>query len=133
MGLTKADAVFKHRVFWCAMAEYMSKHLGEIYEGKVISIIGSGLFVELDNLIEGMVRFESMMDDFYDFDEANYWAIGEKSTLPTQRKITRITLSDKILVKVEIVDVEKGKIEFIAVDHMKGNKKNGKSYKSYRR
>ena len=108
------------------MAEYMAKHLGEIYEGKVISIIGSGLFVELDNLIEGMVKFESMMDDFYDFDETNYWAIGEKS-----RKI--ITLSDKILVKVESVDVEKGKIEFIAVDHMKGNKKNGKSYKSYRR
>lgn len=36
MGLTKADAVFKHRVLWCAMAEYMSKGIVEdaIYELK---------------------------------------------------------------------------------------------------
>ncbi|MEG1821274.1 MAG: RNB domain-containing ribonuclease, partial [Malacoplasma sp.] len=50
-------------------AEYMMKHIGEEFDGMVSSVLSFGMFVELDNLVEGLVRVDSMKDDHYTFDE----------------------------------------------------------------
>ena len=60
-------------------AEYMEKHVGETYEGMISSIMSFGMFVELDNLVEGLVRIDTLPDDFYTFDEVTYSLIGKKN------------------------------------------------------
>ena len=56
------------------MAEYMSERIGERYDGRVSSITNFGIFVELDNLIEGLVSYRSM-DGYYEFDVDHYKAV----------------------------------------------------------
>ncbi|MDD4607640.1 MAG: ribonuclease R [Bacilli bacterium] len=60
-------------------AEYMSKHIGEEYEGMISSVLSFGMFVELDNLIEGLVRLDDLTDDHYYFDEATFSIRGQKN------------------------------------------------------
>lgn len=59
------------------MTEYMSHHIGERFTGVISSIASFGMFVELDNLVEGLVRVATMEDDYYNFDDRNYSFIGE--------------------------------------------------------
>ena len=51
------------------MAEYMQDHIGKVYEGIISSITNFGFFVELDNLVEGLVHIHTLKDDYYNFDE----------------------------------------------------------------
>lgn len=53
-------------------AEYMSYHIGEEFEGIISSVMSFGMFVELPNLIEGLVRVDSFKNDHYYFDEATF-------------------------------------------------------------
>ena len=53
------------------MAEYMEEHIGEVYTGRISGVMNFGLFVELDNLVEGLIRIEDLDDDFYIYDEEN--------------------------------------------------------------
>ena len=50
----------------CYKAEYMSSHLGESYEGMVSGVIERGIFVELPNTVEGMIRISEMPGHFED-------------------------------------------------------------------
>ena len=50
-------------------AEYLSRHIGEEYDGRISGISGWGFFVELDNTCEGMVRLEYLDDDYYVYDQ----------------------------------------------------------------
>jgi ribonuclease R len=59
-------------------AEYMEKHVGEIYTGIVSSVTSFGMFVELDNTVEGLVRFEDLgSDEYFIYDEDRKVLIGE--------------------------------------------------------
>lgn len=58
-------------------AQYMQRHLGEEFEGIVSSITGWGMYVELENTVEGMVRLSSMDDDYFIFDEDRMELYGE--------------------------------------------------------
>lgn len=58
-------------------AEYMQDKIGEIYDGVISSITQFGIFVELDNTIEGMIRFENLGKDYYVYDEENKTLTGE--------------------------------------------------------
>lgn len=58
--------------------EYMSQHLGEIHEGVISGITNWGMYVELPNTCEGMVRLQDL-DDYYVFDESKYELQGERS------------------------------------------------------
>lgn len=58
-------------------AEYMQDKIGEIYDGVISSITQFGIFVELDNTIEGMIRFENLGKDYYIYDEENKTLTGE--------------------------------------------------------
>lgn len=58
-------------------AQYMQRHIGEEFDGIVSSITGWGMYVELENTVEGMVRLSSMDDDYFIFDEDRMELYGE--------------------------------------------------------
>ncbi len=86
------------------MAEYMEKHIGESFEGMISSITNFGMFVELDNLIEGMVPLRDMKD-FFHFDEENMTLTGEKSHV-------KYTIGERVVVKVVRASKEEKSIDF---------------------
>ena len=89
-------------------AEYMEGHIGEEFDGMISSVLSFGMFVCLPNLIEGLVRFEDLTDDFYTYDESTFSIIGKNS-----KKVYR--LGDDIRVKVKSASKEKHTIDFIIV------------------
>ena len=58
-------------------AEFMSHHVGEVFDGYISSITSFGFFVSLPNTIEGLVHMTSLTDDYYVYDEKNLILIGE--------------------------------------------------------
>lgn len=91
------------------MAEYMMKHIGEEYDGIISSVMGFGLFVELPNLIEGLVRVQDLKDDHYTLDESRYALIGNKNKRGYR-------LGDKVRVRVINANKEAKTIDFEIVD-----------------
>lgn len=87
-------------------AEYMVSHVGESFDGIISGITDFGIYVELDNTIEGLVRIEELRDDYYDNDRENYMLRGRK-TGRTYR------LGDRMRVTVDNVNMEKREIDFI--------------------
>lgn len=75
-------------------AEYMEKRIGEEYEGIVSSITSFGMFVELENTIEGLIRFEDLGDEYFIYDEDRKRLIGERTN-----KVYKIGNKVKIKVK----------------------------------
>ena len=73
--------------------EYMSRHIGETFEGIVSSVTGWGLYVELPNTCEGLVRLQDMDDDYYIFDESRYELVGEMS-----RKVYKLGQTVRVVV-----------------------------------
>lgn len=59
------------------MTLYMSERIGQIYDGIISGMTGWGMYVQLDNTIEGMIPLAQMEDDFYFYDEEKYVMIGE--------------------------------------------------------
>lgn len=59
--------------------EYMQKHIGEVFEGVISSITNWGIYVELPNTIEGMIRVNDLLDDYYYYDEDNYEMVGKET------------------------------------------------------
>lgn len=60
-------------------AEYMSAHVGEEFDGILSSVTAFGMFVELDNTVEGLVRVNTMMDDYYRYDPDMLSLTGERT------------------------------------------------------
>ena len=89
------------------MAEYMKAHIGEEFEGMITSITSFGMFVELDNLVEGLVPLRDM-DDFFNYNEENMTLTGEKSHI-------KYTIGDKVIIKVIRADKEEKIIDFAIV------------------
>ncbi len=61
------------------MAEYMVQFIGESFSGVISTITSFGMFVELDNTVEGLVRLETMDDDYYVYDESKMVLVGERT------------------------------------------------------
>lgn len=57
--------------------EYMEEHIGEVYEGVISGMTTWGMYVELPNTVEGMIRVTSLKDDYYYYDEEKYLMVGE--------------------------------------------------------
>ncbi len=74
-------------------AEYMQDKIGEEYEGIVSSVTQFGIFVELENTVEGLIRFENLGDEYFIYDEERKRLIGEKT-----KKTYKI--GDKVKIKV---------------------------------
>lgn len=75
-------------------AEYMEKRIGEEYEGIVSSVTSFGIFVELENTVEGLIRFDDLGDEYFIYDEDRKRLIGER-TKQTYK------IGDKVLIRVK--------------------------------
>lgn len=100
------------------MAEYMEDHIGETFEGIISSITNFGMFVELPNTIEGLIKMEDLSDDYYFFDEINLQLIGKRTG-------KHFKMSDKVKVKVVNASKREKTIDFEIVG-MKSNKRKNK-------
>ncbi len=90
-------------------AQYMENHLGERFEGVISGVTAWGLFVELENSCEGMIRAASMEDDFYVYDENNMKLVGE-------RYHKEYNLGQKVWIKVVGADRLTKAIDFKIID-----------------
>lgn len=90
-------------------AQYMKKFIGEQFEGVISGITTWGLYVELPNTIEGMVKVTNLRDDYYFYDEESYTMIGEH-TKKTYK------LGQKVMIEVMGVDSLARTIDFELVE-----------------
>jgi ribonuclease R len=88
------------------MAEYMENHIGETFIGTVSSVTNFGMFVTLDNTIEGLIRLTDMKDDYYDYDNNTLSLLGRHTKQKYQ-------LGDKVKVKCVNASKQKKEIDFI--------------------
>jgi ribonuclease R len=91
-------------------AEYMADFVGEEFEGIISSLTSFGMFVQLPNTVEGLVRLVDLHDDYYEFDEKQMIYIGEHT-----RKVYHV--GDDVKVRVERVSIEEREIDFVILDH----------------
>lgn len=116
-------------------AKYMATKIGNIYSGFINGMVNKGMFVELDNGIDGLILFEEMDDDYYIFDENYMCAYGRMTN-----KV--YSLGDKVEILVLKVNVKTHEITFKLINKSKtsrikmsskkkGVKKHGRKRKSY--
>ncbi len=94
------------------MAEYMESHVGEEFEGIISGITSYGMFVELPNLIEGLVHISTLKGDYFNYIEEILSMVG-KSTKKTYR------LGDKVKVKCVAASKLSSSIDFELVEERK--------------
>ncbi len=99
------------------MAEYMESHIGEEYIGTISSVTSFGFFVELDNLVEGLVHISTIEGDYYNY-------VPELLSLVGKRTKKTYRIGDKIKIKVVNASKETAMIDFeIVSEKNERNKK----------
>ena len=89
--------------------EYMSAHLGEVFDGVISAVTEWGFYVELnDNQCEGLVPIRDLEDDYYVLDEKEYRIVGKKSG-------TKYTIGDEVKVMVARADLDRKQLDFSLV------------------
>lgn len=86
--------------------EFMTEHVGQVYQGVISGVTEWGLYVELnENKCEGMIPIRDLDDDYYEFDEKNYCLRGRR---------TRHTysLGDELTIKVARANLERKQLDF---------------------
>lgn len=86
------------------MAQYMEGHIGEEFEGMISSVMSFGMFVELDNLIEGLVSIKDMKG-FFNYDE-------DRMTLTNEKSHVKYTIGERIKIRVIRASKEAKTIDF---------------------
>ncbi len=89
------------------MAQYMADKIGESFDGTISGVTKWGMYVELKNSVEGLVRVESIDDDYYYFDN-EYSLVGRDNG-------DIYTLGDKVKIKVKNVDLLQNNIDFTLI------------------
>lgn len=85
---------------------YMTHHIGEEFEGVISSVTNFGVFVELPNTVEGMIRIDSLPQDQYEFMEDRFCLNGYNH---------KYTIGDKVKVKSVRADILSREIDFVLV------------------
>lgn len=93
-------------------AQFMLDKIGEEFEGVISSVTNFGLFVELENTIEGLVHVSYMTDDYYRFDDRQMMMIGEHTG-------KQFRIGDEVTVRVTAVKPEESSIDFEIADMKK--------------
>jgi len=88
-------------------ARYMSGKIGEEFTGIISGVTAFGVFVELENTVEGLIKLDSLPKGRYDFDEKRFTLKSNKLTFK---------LGEKINIKVAGADLQARKIEFVFVE-----------------
>ncbi len=78
-------------------AEYMEERIGEIYEGVISGITQWGIYVELQNTIEGLIHVSTLPGDYFIYDESTYEMVGKETGVTYK-------LGQKLKVRVRNVD-----------------------------
>lgn len=90
--------------------EFMSRHLGEEFDGVISGVTEWGIYVEIvENKCEGMVPIRDLDDDYYNFDEKNYCLVG-------RRYQRRFQLGDEVRVQVARANLDKKQLDFTLCD-----------------
>lgn len=90
--------------------EFMKNTIGETFNGVVSGVTQWGIYVEIEeNKCEGMISVRSLKDDFYEYDEAEYALIGEKTK-------KRYTLGDNLTIRVVNANLSKKQLDFELID-----------------
>lgn len=90
-------------------AEYMEDKIGNEYEGIISSVTPFGIFVELENTIEGLIKFEDLGDEYFIYDE-------ERKTLLGEQTKTMYKIGDKMKIRVIRADKRLRQIDFEKVN-----------------
>ncbi len=98
------------------IAEYMEKHIGETFKGMISTVTNFGLFVELPNLIEGLIHIDDLTDDHYIYDETTFTLRGVKNKRGYR-------LGDNVEVILKSANKELKQVDFVIL-----NEKNKKLY-----
>ncbi|MDD6299490.1 ribonuclease R [Hornefia butyriciproducens] len=86
-------------------AQYMKDHIGEIHDGIISGVTGFGIYVQLPNTVEGMIRLSDLNDDYYIFEAEKYRLIGERT-----RRV--FALGDRITIEVLNANPDERQIDF---------------------
>ena len=89
-------------------AQYMEERVGQIYDGVISGVTGFGIYVQLPDTVEGMVRLDSLKDDYYVYEEGKYRVVGRQT-----RKI--YALGDRVRVVVLRASAAERQIDFAMV------------------
>lgn len=89
-------------------AEYMKERIDEEYDGIIANVTSFGMFVALENTIEGLVHISNIEDDYYMYDEVHHMLIGE-------RKKRTFKIGDEVRIKVASVDIASRTIDFVLI------------------
>lgn len=90
-------------------AEYMQSKIGNQYEGIISSITSFGMFVELENTVEGLIRFENLGNEYFIYDQEKKLLIGEQTN-------TIYKIGQKVKIKVIEANKELRRISFEIVN-----------------
>lgn len=96
-------------------AEFMKDKIGESYTGVISSITNFGLFVELENTIEGLIHVSYLTDDYYHYDQRSQAMIGERTA-------NMYRIGDEVKVKVAGVNLDERTVDFEMVYSKKPKK-----------
>ncbi|NJD20510.1 MAG: RNB domain-containing ribonuclease, partial [Gemmatimonadetes bacterium] len=89
--------------------EFMERHLGDVFDGRISGVTAFGFFVTLDAyFVDGLVHVNSLRDDFYRFTEGSYALVGDRGR-------RRYRLGDRVRVQVARVDKEARQVDFLLV------------------
>ncbi len=95
------------------LCEFMSERVGQIYPGTVSGLTEWGIYVETEpDKVEGMVALREITEDFYQFDEESYCVIGKG-------RGRRLTMGDKVWIRVKNVSIEQKLIDYELVEEPK--------------
>lgn len=86
-------------------AEFMKQHIGETFDGVISGVTEWGLYVELENTVEGLIHVNTMTDDYYTYDREQYLLKGDMT-----KKV--YAMGQKVRIRVENVDVQTKSIDF---------------------
>ena len=89
----------------CYMAEYMTQHIGEQFDGMISGVTNRGLFVQLTNSVEGFVPIDTFVDSEFEFD----------GMMTQVDRLTgdKLTIGMPIRIQVVAADVSSGRIDFM--------------------
>ena len=90
---------------------YMADKVGQEFDGVVSSVTSFGMFIELENTVEGLIRLANMRDDYYIYNQETYTIMGERS-----HKTFKI--GDTVRIKVDNVNVDFREIDFVLISKL---------------
>ena len=111
----RADSASYDVIDWLK-CEYIQQHIGDAFDGTIVTATNFGVFVELDDIhIEGLIHVTALRNDYYHFNDVAHTLTGERTG-------DSFHLGDRVHVQVSRVDMEDHKIDLQLVSVLKQNR-----------